>query len=143
MRSFLARVFVLPAAALACVAAGCSGDIDNFPTTPDPVIVTDTFNGSININGAATHPVFTGATGVVTAKITSLGENPPAKIGFALGTLGTGGTVCTLRLVNDNAVVTTEVTGTVSNLSGSLCVRVYDVGALTESVSYTVTVSHP
>ncbi len=143
MRSFIARAFVLPAAALAFLAVGCSGELDDFPTTPDPVIVTDTFSGSINVNGAATHNVFTGATGVVTARIESLGDNPPAKIGFALGTLGTGGTVCSLVLVNDNAVVTSEVTGTVSTLAGSLCVRVYDVGALTESVSYTVTVTHP
>ena len=46
-------------------------------------------------------------------------------------------------LANDNAVVTSDVTGTVSTLAGSLCVRIYDVGALTESVAYTFTVSHP
>ncbi len=46
-------------------------------------------------------------------------------------------------LTNDNAVVTSVLSGTVSTLGGSLCVRVYDVGALTESVSYTVAVSHP
>ena len=46
-------------------------------------------------------------------------------------------------LTNDNAVVTTVLLGTVSTLGGSLCVRVYDVGALTESVSYTFRCSHP
>jgi hypothetical protein len=128
---------------IAAVGAGCSGDIANFPTTPDPVFVTETFSGTININGAAMHPVFTGATGTVTARLTSLGDNPPSKIGFALGTLATGGTVCTVVLANDNAVVTSEVTGTVSSLAGALCVRIYDVGSLTESVSYTLTVTHP
>ena len=34
--------------------------------------------------------------------MTSLGDNPPAKIGFALGTLASGGTVCTVVLANDN-----------------------------------------
>jgi hypothetical protein len=141
MRSLMTRAFVLPVAALAFFAASCSGDIDDFPTTPDPVFVTETFSGSININGAATHNVFTGATGTVTATLTALGENPPAKIGFSMGTLS--GATCQIVLRNDQAVVTSVITGTVSNLAGSLCVSVYDVGSLTESVSYTFTVNHP
>jgi len=138
MRSFLLRVFVLPVALLAF---GCSGDIADFPTTPDPVIVTETFTGSININGAATHIFFTSATGTVSATLTALGDNPPAKIGFSMGTLA--GATCSIVLRNDSAVVTSVLTGTVSTLGGSLCATVYDVGALTESVSYTFTVTHP
>lgn len=138
MRAFILRALVLSIAALG---AGCSGDINNIPTTPDPVQVTETFSGTININGAATHNVFTSATGAVTATLTSLGENAPAKIGFAMGTLA--GSTCSLVMTNDNAVATSVLLGTVSTLGGSLCVRVYDVGALTESVSYTLVVSHP
>lgn len=141
MRSFMARAFVLPAATVALLASGCSGELANLPTTPDPVIVTETFTGSININGAATHNVFTGATGTVTATLTALGDNPPAKIGFSMGTLA--GSTCQIILRNDNAVVTSVIMGTVSTLAGSLCVTVYDVGALTESVPYTFTVTHP
>jgi len=138
MRAFILRALVL---SIAAFGAGCSGDINNIPTTPDPVQVTETFSGTININGAATHNVFTSATGAVTATLTSLGENAPAKIGFAMGTLA--GSTCSLVMTNDNAVATSVLLGTVSTLGGSLCVRVYDVGALTESVSYTVVVSHP
>jgi hypothetical protein len=125
---------------LATSSLACESAIDNLPVTPDPVTVTETFTGSININGAATHNVFTGATGVVQATLTSLGENPPSKIGFSMGTLS--GSTCSLVLTNDSAVVTSVLTGTVTSLNGSLCVRVYDVGALTESVEYTFTVSH-
>jgi|SRR6188508_2967827 hypothetical protein len=138
MRAFILRALVL---SIAAFGAGCSGDINNIPTTPDPVQVTETFSGTININGAATHNVFTSATGAVSATLTSLGENAPAKIGFAMGTLA--GSTCSLVLTNDNAVTTSVLLGTVSTLGGSLCVRVYDVGALTEPVSYTVLVSHP
>ena len=138
MRAFILRALVL---SIAAIGAGCSGEIDNLPTTPDPVVVTETFSGTININGAATHNVFTSATGTVTATLTSLGENAPSKIGFSMGTLA--GTTCSVVLHNDNAVATTVLIGTVSTLGGSLCVRVYDVGALTESVSYTMVVSHP
>ena len=142
MRAFILRALVL---SIAGIGAGCSGDINDLPTTPDPVVVTETFSGTININGAATHNVFTSATGTVSATLTSLtpvGESAPSKIGFSMGTLSTIGN-CTVVLVNDSSVVNTSLTGTVSSLGGSLCVRVYDVGALTESVSYTLTVSHP
>ena len=139
MRSLMLRLLFVPIAAFA---VGCSGDIDNLPTTPDPVIVTETFTGTLNINGGVTQNVFTGATGAVSATLTSLGDNPPAKVGFSMGTLGSSG-VCTVVLVNDNAVVNTSLAGTVSTLAGSLCVRVYDTGALTESVNFTFTVTHP
>ena len=139
MRLLMLRLFLVPIAALA---VGCSGDIDNLPTTPDPVIVTETFTGTLNINGGVTQNVFTGATGAVSSTLTSLGDNPPARVGFSMGTLGSTG-VCTPVLVNDNAVVNSTLAGTVSTLAGSLCVRVYDTGALTETVNFTFTVTHP
>ncbi len=128
MRAFILRALVL---SIAGIGVGCSGEISNFPTTPDPVVVTETFSGTININGAATHAVFTSATGTVSATLTSLGENAPSKIGFSMGTLSSIGT-CTVVLVNDSSVVNTSLSGTVSTLGGSLCVRVYDVGLLAD-----------
>ena len=139
MRAFILRGLVL---SIAVAAAGCEGEIANLPTTPDPVTVTETFTGTLTINGAQTHNVFTGATGLVTATVASLGETAPPKVGFSMGTLSSVGT-CTVIVHNDNAVVTTALTGTVANLSGTLCVRIFDVGALTAPVDYTLTVSHP
>jgi hypothetical protein len=138
MRSLTLRLLLVSLPLL----MGCEGEIANIPTTPDPVVVTETFSGTLNINGGATHNVFTSATGVVTATLTSLGENPPSKVGFTMGTLSGVGT-CSVVLTNDNAVVTTVLTGTVATLGGSLCVRIHDVGALTQSVDYTLVVSHP
>jgi hypothetical protein len=120
---------------------GCEGEIDNLPTTPDPVTVTETFTGTLTMNGAQTHNVFTNATGTVTATLTSLGEEAPEKVGLSMGTLA--GATCTVVLHNDNAVVTSYLSGTVSTLAGSLCVRIFDVGKLTKPVDYTITVSHP
>jgi len=139
MRAFILRGLVL---SIAVAAAGCEGEIANLPTTPDPVTVTETFTGTLTINGAQTHNVFTGATGLVTATVASLGETAPPKVGFSMGTLSSVGT-CTVIVHNDNAVVTTALTGTVANLSGTLCVRIFDVGTLTGPVDYTITVSHP
>lgn len=140
MRSFMYGLFVLP---LALMAGACSSVYDALPLTPDPVIVTETFTGTININGAASHPFFTSATGTVTATLSSLGETPPAAVGFSLGTLS--GTTCsvTTGLYNDRAVVTSVVQGTVASLGGGLCVRIYDVGSLTEPVTYEIMVQHP
>lgn len=129
-------------AALAVTASACSGLIDQFPTTPDPVFTTDTFTGTLTMNGSATHPVFTGATGQVVATLTALGETPPESVGFSMGTLSLSG-VCNVVLRNDAAVVNSRLVGTVSTLQGSLCVSVYDVGKLTGPVNYTFTVSHP
>ena len=137
MRLFKFVAFVLP---LAMFAVACEGDIASIPTTPDPVTVTETFTGSVNINGAATHAFVTFATGAVTATLTSLGENPPAAIGLSLGTMS--GSTCSLVLTNDKAVVTSIVTGTVTTLGGSLCVRIYDVGSLTAPVPYEIRVEH-
>jgi hypothetical protein len=138
MKAFILRALLI---GMAGAAAACSGEIANLPTTPTPEPVTETFTGSINVNGAATHNVFTGATGTVTATITSLGDNPPAKVGFSIGTLA--GTTCSVVMHNDASAVSTSLSGTVSTLNGSLCVRIYDVGALTASVPYTFTVTHP
>lgn len=139
MRSFMTRfVLVLP---LLAAIAGCSGTINDLPTTPDPVIVTETFTGDLNINGAMTHFVSLAATGTVTATLTSLGDTPPTKVGFSMGTLA--GTTCTTVLHNDSAVVTSVLSGSVSTLGANLCVRIYDTGALTGTIPYTFTVSHP
>jgi hypothetical protein len=141
MRSFTIR-FALLLPVLAAI-AGCSGQIDQIPTTPDPVITTETFTGTLTVNGAQTHFVFLAATGTVTATLTSLGDNPPAKVGFSLGTLA--GTTCSSNptLYNDSAIVNTTLSGSVQTLAGSLCARIYDTGALTQPVDYTFTVSHP
>ena len=139
MRTIILLSILLSAA---FVAAGCDGEINNIPTTPDPVFVTETFTGTLTVNGAQTHNVFTSATGMVTATVTSLGENAPEKVGFSIGTLSTIGN-CTVVVSNDNAVVNSSLAGTVASLNGSLCVRVFDVGALAAPVDYTFTVNHP
>lgn len=138
MRFLILRVLI---ASLAVTVAACSGLIDELPTTPDPVITTETFTGTLTVNGGQTHQFFTSATGAVTATLTSLGEAPPETVGFSMGTMA--GSTCTIVLANDQAVVTSVLTGTVSTLQGALCVRMYDVGKLTGPVDYSFTVSHP
>lgn len=142
MQAFIHRVFALSVTMLVVIAAaGCDGDISKIPTTPTPDPVTETFTGQVNVSGSSTTNFFTTATGSVVATLTSLGDNPPEKVGFSMGTMS--GSTCSVILRNDAAVVTSVITGTVTSLAGSLCISVYDVGALTETVPYTFTVTHP
>ena len=64
-RVTLACTLLLP-----LVSAGCGGDIQNLlAPTPDPVIVTETFTGTLTRNGATSHsfPINFPSGGDVTA----------------------------------------------------------------------------
>jgi hypothetical protein len=137
MRRLLCHtVLVLFAAA----AAACSGDDTSTPIEPTPVTqVTETFSGTLTINGAATH-AFPTDGGTVAATLTVLAPDPLAIVGLSLGTWN--GAACALSITNDNAFQGTIVIGSASQ-SGNLCVRIYDVGRLTAAASYQLTVVHP
>ncbi len=127
----MATMILLPA---------CSKDTPTTPTTTTPETVTDTFSGTITANGAATHSFAVKTTGSVTATLTSLSPNAELVVGFGVGTWN--GSVCNVVLARDRAVQSTVIYGNV-NASGELCVRIYDVGNVTEPTDYSVTVVHP
>lgn len=108
------------------------------PTTPTTT-VTETFTGTINPNGAATHSFIVSAGGTVTATLTTITPEDSVA-GLSLGTWN--GVICQVVLANDNAVLGNVVTGTVSSL-GTLCVRINDTGKLTGATDYTITVVYP
>jgi hypothetical protein len=116
--------------ALALVGAAC----DNGPgitPTPTPPLVTETFTGTVTLNGAISHGFNVSTAGTTTAEITAL--NPAgAFIGFQMGTWNEAGTLASVLSA-----------GTQS--SASLCVRMHDPnGILVDNpVTYTVTVKHP
>ncbi len=88
-----------------------------------------------------THAFTTTTTGTVTATLTNMAPDSTLKIGLSMGTWN--GATCAIVLANDQAVRTSVVTGTVSTLAGNLCVRIYDVGGISEPTDYEVTVIHP
>lgn len=139
MRSFL-RVFPLLALAALGV-AGCDDETPP-PTTPTPpATVTESFSGTLNRNGAATFAFTVGATGQVTATLTTLTAAEGTRVGLSLGNWN--GTTCQVVLANDSAVQGTLVTGTMSS-AGSLCVRLYDAaGGLEGTATFKVDVTHP
>jgi hypothetical protein len=128
-------------AVLALAGAGCdSGETTpTTPTTPSPT-VTETFAGTVTLNGAATFTFNTNQSGLVTATLRSIGPVTTAQVGMALGTWN--GVTCAVVLANDRITSGLAVTGQV-NAAGALCVRVYDVGQLTETSTFEVVVVHP
>ena len=130
--SFSALIF-------ACAAASGCGD-DPPPTTPveTPVQITETFQGTLNLNGAATHLFGTEAPGQATATLTSLSPNSAAIVSFIFGTWN--GQYCQVILVKDDATQAQNLIGNASR--GSFCVRIADIGRLTAPTDYLITVSH-
>jgi len=138
-RSGLSRLL---AVAILMVSTACgSNSTSTIPTTPvNPV--TDTFAGTLNVNGAATYPFTVTVPGTVTATLTTVGPDTTIPIGFSIGTWS--GTTCSVGsgLFQDQAVQGAVIVATVS-APGTLCLRVYDSGTLQAAVTYSVDVVHP
>jgi len=133
----LKLLFVAVAVAMAFWA--CKNTIPSTSTTPAPT-TTDTFQGTLNPNGARTFSFSTQAAGAITATLTSVTPDSTTTVGMALGTWN--GTACQVILANDSAVQGTVLIGA-STAAGSLCVRIYDVGNLTANEDFAVAVVHP
>jgi hypothetical protein len=128
---------------LVVTAAGCSTDDEALfgptPVIPDPTTVV--VSGSVTPNGAFTHPFVTQSFGTVTATVVTLGPDPEALIGVALGTWN--GALCQVILANDQAKQGTIVTGNVSSI-GTLCLRVTDArGTLPGEATFDIQLVHP
>ena len=137
------RVFhpVLAAVAIAIGAAGCDSGSPTTPTPPPPAAtVTDTFSGSITVNGAMTFSFASLAAGPLTAQIISLTPDGTVTVGFSIGTFN--GTTCQVTLANDSAILGTTILGNI-NGSGLFCARIHDVGKLTDTTTFEITVTHP
>ena len=130
--------------ALGSLTAGaCNDDSTSTPTTPitpTPITTTETFTGSLTVNGAATHVFAATVAGTVTTQITTVDPSSSQVFGLSLGTWN--GASCQVVIANDAAVLNSIVTGQVT-AGTNLCARVYDVGKLADPLSYTLTVIHP
>ena len=120
--------------------AACDNTVNDnqTPTTPTETL-TETFSGTINVNGAATHPFVVVGGGTVTVTLTTVAPED-ATAGLSLGTWN--GASCQIVLANDTALLGNTITGTVSSV-GTLCARIYDTGKLVGATDYTLTVVHP
>jgi hypothetical protein len=138
MFRFLMRSLVAVVAAAGL--AGCGGNTATTPTTPTPTTVTETFTGTVNHNGAATHSFVVSTLGTATATLTAISPDSVVPIGMAMGEWN--GASCRIVIAQDQSVRTTVITGNVSG-AGLLCVRIYDTGNVADTADYELTVTHP
>jgi hypothetical protein len=128
--------------AVSVAACGSSDNVTPTPTTPTTpaATITETFPGTLTINGAATFPFTATTAGTVTATLTSLLPDGAVPVGLAIGTWT--GSACQIGVANDGATQAAVVTGTAQS-AVNLCVRIYDVGKLTSSMDFSITIVHP
>ena len=74
------------------------------------------------------------------AKITAVTPDTSSVVGLSLGTWN--GTACQSVISNDRATVPASLLGRATS-TGTLCVRIYDVGALSGPQDYELRVVHP
>lgn len=138
-RLTLALTLTLPLAT-----AGCGDSIlDQIAAnSPDPVIVTDTFTGTLTRNGATSHPfpVTSAGGGTVTATLKAVAPDATTVVGMSLGTWN--GTACQAVVSNDRATQSVAILGRATTV-GELCVRIFDPGTIGEPQDYEIQVVHP
>jgi hypothetical protein len=125
----------------AMAASACDNGPTTSPTPPATNPITETFSGTVNLNGSITHPFTATAAGTVTATITSVDPATGSVLGFQMGTWNT--VTCSAVLSNDLATTGSALTANTQSRA-DLCVKLHDPnGVLTANpVSYTVTVVH-
>ena len=138
MRRSLAVCACLLSVALTSWACDNGPSTGPSPNPGDPV--TETFSGTLTLNGAVTYPFNVSRAGSVTATVTAV-DPSGSVIGMQMGTWDT--VTCT-AVVSNNLASTASVLTANTSSSASLCLHVHDPnGVLTANpVNYTVTVVH-
>ena len=137
------RRFVVALAIVSAVTgSGCHlFNSDDSPSSPTPATSTETFGGTIA--QGANRPTFTvtvAQTDPVTVTLATM--SPSVAMGLGIGT-ASGTTGCTLTTSNTSVLAGSAPQLTVTEPAGTYCISLYDVGNLTGTATFTVTVSHP
>ena len=101
---------------------------------------TDSFPSLVYPQGANTH--YFGVNYSGTLRVTLSGVSPPVPLGLAIGISGSSSPQCNVYSSQAaDAGATLEMSAAVDK--GIYCVKVYDVGQITDRVKFALTVIHP
>jgi hypothetical protein len=141
MHRLIARLVPMVAASLASlIMGGCGGGSDESVVAPPPPTLTETFSGTLMLNGATTFSFTVNGAGSITAQLTTLSPDSTRPVGVSLGTWN--GSICQILLPNDNSIQGSVVVGTAST-TGSFCVRIYDAaGTVVNPQMFVIDVFH-
>jgi hypothetical protein len=139
MHRLIARL--VPLIAVSLIVGGCGNNSDDAVVAPPPATLTDTFTGTLTLNGGTTFSFNVVGAGDMSAQLTTLDPDHTKPVGLSLGTWN--GSICQLILTNDNSVQGSVVDGRAS-APGSFCVRIYDAaGTVVDPQTYVIDVFHP
>src|SRR5262245_522284 len=121
------------AVTVALTAVACGNKDTGTTTAPTVTQKTDTFTGTVPVNGSAVHNFTVENSGQVSVTLTA--ASPPSNVvmGIAVGTPGDN--ACgplSGASVSTSAGSSAQLTGVVS--PGMLCVKIFDVGSQTAAV---------
>jgi hypothetical protein len=125
----------------ACLAAGVLATISCGGITSPSQNQTETFSGTVAPGGKGPlHTFNINSNGEYTVKVTSMTPTFNTFFGTYIGT----GDGCGLQVgINTLSVVGSQSLGGAVFQKGQYCVFVFDIGNMTVSENYTLTVSHP
>ena len=125
---------------LAACDNGPSTTTDATPTSPTTSPVSETFSSQLFVGGSSSRSFTAAKAGTATVTLTTAGTST-TKVGFGIGVPDVLGSGCLFTRSNDAATAGTSFSLPVD--AGTYCVRVYDAGALTSNITFSVTIIRP
>jgi hypothetical protein len=135
--------FAVLALTLGVLTAGCGNN--NAPTTPTPTTptgpTTSIFASRLTPGGAVSRSFGATTTGTVTVMLTNA-AGPLTRVGLGIGVPTSGIAKCSLSTaINTASGTTPQISAAVD--PGQYCVTVYDLGTLTSTIDFSVTLVYP
>jgi hypothetical protein len=139
------KASMVAALATAWLGAGCSNNSTTTPTPPaaSPT-VTETWNGVLPVGGNKFYSFKVSQFGTVNISLLTVGgAGVPPTVTLGLGVGTPAGTSC-----STTSTIDATTSDTLPQLSTTLdvgvyCADVYDLGNLTASATFSITVAHP
>lgn len=130
---------LLPLAA--CDNGPSTTDDTTTPTSPTTSPVTETFASQLFVAGSASRSFTAAKAGTATVTLVTAGPPSTVKLGFGIGVPDALGSGCLFTRSSEAATAGTSFSLPVD--AGTYCVRVYDVGAMTANITFSITIVRP
>ena len=126
----------------AFVFASCNGTSNTTAATTSTTRTTETFSGTVTVGGSDSHSFAVTATGAIDVTLTAAAPPAAVVMGISVG-IPADGKCPALAGASTNASAGTTVQLSGLATAGTLCVDVHDAGNQSDTVSYTISVTHP
>src|SRR6266581_3680434 len=143
MRAFRLVTALVVAIGTASLSISCGKDAatTTSPTTTPSSPTTTTFASRLTVNGAVSRSFIATQAGTVIVMLTNAG-GPFTLVGLGLGVPTSGIARCALNTaISTTPGSTPQISAAVD--SGQYCVTIYDLGNLTETIDFSLTVVFP